>query len=524
MSAQRPRSGPWPRLVGVLLGWALLCAHVGTNQVVFEGRAGGYPVRVFINPPGVVPAQVPILVRVLEGTPDRVLVRAAQWNVGPAGAPPADTAVRVRGDTTAWSQALWLMTASSYAVQVTVEGAAGGGTVVVPLQTRATRVMGMDRALGALLLLLGGALVWGVLAIVRAAAREGSVPPGRTPPPAAPAHDRRAVVVAGAVVALLLAGGGAWWGAEAQDYRRRLDRPLAVDVSLRAAGGVPVLSLALTDDRWLRSDGGDLVPDHGKLLHLFLVHPDGMRTLAHLHPLRTAPDRFETALPPVPPGRYLLFGELLRESGAQYALVDTVLLPAAPARALDAPLPTVPALDPDDAWEADATPAAAGASVPLPDGGVARLFVEGARPGEAPRAAAEARLRVEVRGADGAPASLLPYMGMAGHAMVVRRDGTVFMHLHPAGMASMAAQARLATRMAAPDAPSPPRSANAAAHAAHGGDAHGGDAAGTVAFPVAFPSPGAYRVFVQLRRGGVARDGVQRGGVETLAFDVTVAG
>ena len=69
-------------LACVALGWLVATAHVGTNQVVFEGRAGGYPVRVMINPPGVVPAQVPIMVRVLEGTPTRVTVRAAQWNVG----------------------------------------------------------------------------------------------------------------------------------------------------------------------------------------------------------------------------------------------------------------------------------------------------------------------------------------------------------------------------------------------------------------------------------------------------------
>lgn len=69
------------RSTAVCVLWILLAAHVGTNMVVFEGRAGGYPVRVIIRPQGVVPAQVPIVVRVLGGTPSRVTVRAAQWNV-----------------------------------------------------------------------------------------------------------------------------------------------------------------------------------------------------------------------------------------------------------------------------------------------------------------------------------------------------------------------------------------------------------------------------------------------------------
>ena len=45
-------------LGGVLLAFVLLSGHIGTNQVVFEGQAGGYPVRVLINPPGVVPAVI----------------------------------------------------------------------------------------------------------------------------------------------------------------------------------------------------------------------------------------------------------------------------------------------------------------------------------------------------------------------------------------------------------------------------------------------------------------------------------
>ena len=111
-------------LGSALLAFVLLSAHIGTNQVVFEGQAGGYPVRVLITPPGVVPAQVPITVRVLRGTPTRVTVRAAQWNVGTKGAPPAEDAAVVPGDPGVWAHDLWIMTASSYAVYVAVEGPA----------------------------------------------------------------------------------------------------------------------------------------------------------------------------------------------------------------------------------------------------------------------------------------------------------------------------------------------------------------------------------------------------------------
>src|SRR6185369_17911250 len=43
----------------------------------------------------------------------------------------------------------------------------------------------------------------------------------------------------------------------------------------------------------------------------------------------------------------------------------------------------------------------------------------------------ETSLRFLVFAPDGQPASLQPYMGMAGHCVVRRSDGAVFTHLHP---------------------------------------------------------------------------------------------
>ena len=55
---------------------------------------------------------------------------------------------------------------------------------------------------------------------------------------------------------------------------------------------------------------------------------------------------------------------------------------------------------------------------------------------------ADMTMRFVVREADGTPASLEPYMGMMSHAAVTLDDGSVFIHLHPAGTISLAAKAR----------------------------------------------------------------------------------
>ncbi len=87
-------------------------------------------------------------------------------------------------------------------------------------------------------------------------------------------------------------------------------------------------------------------------------------------------------------------------------------------------------------------------------------------------------------------------MGMAGHAMIVARDFSVFAHVHPTGSVPMAALALV-------DGAAP------VDHAKH----HGMIFPPRVRFPCVFPKPGDYRVFVQIK---------ENGRVETAAFDVSV--
>jgi hypothetical protein len=511
-------------LGSTLLAVVLLSGHIGTNQVVFEGQAGGYPVRVLINPPGVVPAQVPITVRVLSGTPTRVTVRAAQWNVGTQGAPPAEDAALVPGDAGVWAHDLWIMTASIYAVYVAVEGPAGSGTVVVPMQTSATRTLGMERGMGAVLIALGTLLVAGMLTIIGAAVREGPVAPGHSPPPARVRGGRMAMASGAALIALALFGGSAWWDVEDRAYQRRLLKPIAMQASVRLVDAERVLTMAITDSLWLTNRFAPVMPDHGKLMHLFLIRADGTdqeSALAHLHPLRVHADTFVTRVPPMPAGRYLLFGDLLLQNGAQRTLVDTIDVPVAPvvpgedgAAAAEVSSAVLPALDADDAWSA-VTPVSLGAAYRLASGGMLVLTAD-ARVD----AGRDLRLVVTVTNADGSPSMLEPYMGMGGHAMVLRRDAGVFMHLHPMGTASMTAQAQLMRRERGDtalldsaqiaDLMATTEMAAAAPHAMAGMTAAEPTA---LAFPFAFPTAGAYRVFVQVRRNGA---------VETAAFDVTV--
>ena len=127
------------------------------------------------------------------------------------------------------------------------------------------------------------------------------------------------------------------------------------------------------------------------------------------------------------------------------------------------------------------------------------------------RAGQEAPLRFTVSAPDGRPAALEPYMGMAAHAMITRDDGAVFVHLHPAGTISLAAQQTFLLRQ--PGDTTPGALGKRLQTDMGRGEMEGGRS-GEVSFPYAFPKPGHYRIWVQVKRAGR---------ILTGAFDADVA-
>jgi hypothetical protein len=506
--AVRRRAARLAALAGIALAAS---AHVGSPDTYFEGDAGPYPVRVIVRNPGVVPGLAQITVRLL-GPRDvgRVLVLPVFWDPKIVLRPPPDVAQRVPGDSTLFSAALWLMLRGPYSVEVTVEGDAGSGTVLVPVLAIATRRLALQRPLGLALLALGALLVTGALTIVGAAVRESVLEPG-----AAPDHPRRVrariAMGAGAVVlALALGGGRAWWNAVDADYRTGLSQSFRASAAVRAAGARQVLRLAIDDTTGSAEQPAwsPLIPDHGHLMHLFLVRDSALDAFAHLHPVPLDSATFEADLPPLVPGRYRVYADIVRESGFAQTFTATVTLPvqAGAHRATDTDDAWVLATGQGEATSGRVTSPLADGSIMIWERGETELVVDDDRP-----------LRFEVLAPDGTPATLEPYMGMVGHAMLTRDDGAVFVHLHPAGTISLAAQQAFLVRAPGDTVPGAlgvrlaERERDARMHAAHPGAARLMPHA--MSFPYAFPQPGRYRLWVQVKRDGRILTGV---------FDATV--
>ena len=483
----------WSELLvatGVLL---VASAHVGSPDSFFEGDAGPYRIRVIVRPPGVVPGRADITVRLLSGAGLRsVLVLPLHGGRPTAQDPPPDSAQRVPGASDLYDAQLWLMDAGAYSIRVDVAGAAGAGMVLVPVNSIATRRLGFDTPLAIGLLGLGAFLFVGAITIVGAAVRESVLAPGVEPDATRRRRSWWIRLIVVPVLVLALFAGKKWWDRDDAAHTASLYRPMDVKTTI-AAGPAHLLTLVITDSEWLGRRFAPLIPDHGKLMHLFLVRDD-LTALAHLHPLMLDSSTFRTSLPPLPPGRYRLYGDIVQENGFTQTLLDSVTLAGTG--------DVWRAGDPDDSWWMSRQLSAVSSqrsAASLEDGSTMTWERDSVLV-----AGRDMELRFIVRGRDGRPVTLEPYMGMLSHAVITRDDGSVFVHLHPSGTISVASQLAytlrqagdtvrgvLATRITAAE-----RTGATMMSMGMEGDP------GTVTLPYAFPKPGRYRVWVQVKVKG----------------------
>lgn len=349
----------------------------------------------------------------------------------------------------------------------------------------------------------------GLVTIVGASYREGGLPPGAAPSDGKRRRARNAMIATTLIAGAALFGGWQWWNAEDASYERSMYRPFPARATVTADGGINRIVVAIedsgwvhrADSAWLRRAGGGawspLVEDHGKIMHLFLVRDD-MAAFAHLHPQTTDSVSFIAELPSLPDGKYRVFAEIVHESGFNHTLVSSVDIKLAPSPVISR--------DADDSWY-EGNAAATGSASAL-GGGSTITWERSAEPVIAGRPAG---LRFLLKDAEGKPQPFEPYMGMAAHAVVQRDDGSVFIHLHPAGTFSMASQMAFEMRQPGDTVRGQLGKRITAAEMSGHRDAPLMD--GAVSFPYAFPKPGNYRIWIQVKVNGR---------VETGAFDARV--
>jgi len=502
----RSRSFAVLRTTGIVALIALTSAHIGSRDTFFQGKAGPYEVNVRVFPPDAVPGIAWAYVRTAESDIDSIRVRPVYWKAGEKGAPPAERADTVPGQKGLYAQKMWLMSRGSYTIAVDVHGKRGVGQVAVPVMALATTRLGLSLPFALMLAAFGIILFFGLVSIVRAAASDSLVDPAVVPNNLDRRRGSLGAVIAAPILLVLIFAGARWWRGEDSSYDQTIYKPLAAEATVVSGPLGHTLRLAIRDTSGQNLLRDSLMPDHGKLMHLFMVKTQSMSSFAHLHPARDRNGVFVTAIPALPEGRYHVFGDFVLETGASYTVTTDVEVPA--------PVMDVTS-DPDDSWiyAAFGVPAAKGARSELaPD---LALQWESA---DSIVAGRDVVLDFTVRGPRNTVVTVEPYLGMAAHAVVIREDASVFVHLHPMGSMSMATMQAFELRnrgdttadgrlMLSRDSMASMKSPGASRRVKEP------EFDGHFSFPFAFPNAGRYRLWVQVKKGGR---------VYTADYEVTV--
>jgi len=491
----------------ILLASTLVHAHVGSADVYYESDAGPYHLFVTIRLPQVIPGIAEMQVR--SASPDVQTIQVVLLRLtGPGSNLPSipDVAQRSKDDPQFFVSHLWLMEFGALQVRIEADGSKGKAELSIPVASFARQSLPMGRGLRGLGTFFLVFLTLSVVPIVGAIVREGSVPPGETPQASNRRRSRVVMVIALIVAVGILYLNRALWNVEAATYERNVDllKPPRAETTLQDGNRllvirpaaqlmVPVAGLGRTV-REVKMD--EVIPDHGHVMHLFLISLPGMERMWHLHPDRADGSAFAERLPAMPAGQYEVFADIVDKNGFPWTLVGNLELPQINGTAL---------VGDDSDWEGPrlTSPLSETTLAQLPDG--ARMVWER---GDGPlKANVPASLKFRVEEKDGSRArDLEPYMGMAAHAEIVCSDLSVFAHIHPNGSVSMAA---LDLAQAGLMAQSPTGASGMAMERARSS----GPLPPEFKFPYGFPHPGDYRVFVQIKRSGQ---------VQTAAFDARV--
>ena len=535
--------------------WTGFSSHVGSPGVIFEGMLGPYRIMATVNPPDVIPG-IALVTVILPENPNDISLEAkpVYWSAGLSGTPVSDPLLPVEGEVGKYELELWFMGVGASSVQLILNRGTEVFETTIPVMALPTAQKDMPVNLGLILSGLGLFLVVLMVTIIASAMSDSLRSPGVPREKSGNARKTKGVVIGTVCMLLILWGGKSWWDNEADSYLRNIYTPIAGNARVEFSDQGNFLELTIDKEQlqWGSTvrKMSYIVPDHGKLMHLFLIRKGDLDVFAHLHPQRIDSLHFRSLVPDLPTGDYHVFADFTRFTGFSETIVSELTLPEKePFRLISdqevslgrddsflissktSSQPTSNLLDVD--FLVCGKP---GMRIDLAGGYGAMWQSET----EDYKAGKLYSLDFELFDADGNPANLEPYLGMMGHAVAMKYDGSVYIHLHPTGNYSMGSQEMLLERFASGKTgfgqlPTgitfmdsvdqvislmdqlPPEERD---RLLMGGETHQmpddpeHEGHQMVSFPYAFPESGDYRIWIQVKIDGRILNG---------AFDVTVS-
>ncbi|WP_373495706.1 hypothetical protein [Aquiflexum sp.] len=536
----------------LLIGSLAFSSHVGSPGVIYEGLLGEYRILANVNPPDVIPGIALVTVIIPENPEGITLeVRPVYWSAGLKGTPVADPMLPVNGEPGKYEGELWFMAGGTSSVQVILKENGETFDTIIPIMAMPTAQKDMPLELGIPLTILGILLVILMVTILASAMGDSIREPGQERSKKANRKKQIGMVIGIAVVGLIIRGGKSWWDAEANMYRSSLYKPFEAKSFFQqeSDGDYMLMKIDSTvlDYGRITRKLSYMVPDHGKLMHLFLIRKGDLDVFAHIHPQRIDTLNYKVKLPPLPGGDYHVFADITRYTGFSETIVSDLTIPDRKDFNLVSNQEVILGRDDTYTFSNPVTNKVStldgdimvcgkpGIKTDLPGGYTAIWETETGKFD----AGKLYNLDFALFGQAGEPAKLEPYLGMMGHAVVLKHDGSVYIHLHPTGNYSMGSQQMLLERFETgkigftnlptvhsfpdsidrviefldqlPDAERDSLLMGDMSHWEWTDEEH--EEHSMVRFPYAFPQEGNYRIWIQVKIDGRIVNG---------AFDVEV--
>lgn len=401
---------------------SILHADIGHNNVVYEGKAGDIPIRVFVTLPGVVPGLADISIKVFADDINKVTIQPIKKDKDrKSKSPPPDIAKRVKGEKNMFSAQLWLMDFGSYSLDIRLYQNQDVYRASIPVNSIASKVIVMSQGTSILLFILCSILFFGAVNIIRVAYKDSTELPGDNP-------DNRKIVKSYIVTFLsliilstIIYTGKNWWDKIDISYQNNIFQSLENEIQILDNGKEKFMSIEIVDKLWQQNRMSDIIPDHGKIMHIYLISKN-YETLAHIHPSRTKnDDTFIVKMPPVNFGTYFLYMDVTHATGFSHTMINKIEYKKE--NTIFTKSINNIERDLDDSWVLNSK----------------ENRIRWKNKKQFYKSGNDINLEFQVL-KNGKPAVLEPYINMGGHAALLKKDQTVFVHIHPVGTISMASQ------------------------------------------------------------------------------------
>ena len=397
----------------------IISAHIGLRYTIFEQKNRNIPFIVYLKAPKSAPGFVDISFKLLEKNSDRISVYIAKKNsVNISFEKSSVIAIPVNGEEKTYSAKIMLDEYGTYIINAEIEKNGLIEISAIPINFFATNVTSLEgKNIFIFSILTIIFLILSILILINAFTYNKKYKFKKDRKSNFKLRPYYALDIFFFILLFAYVGKN-WLNERSINMGQQNFFGLKNNVKIVDNGTNNIIEIEIVDKLWIDNKISDLIPDHGKIMHLYMISDD-FEYLAHLHPVRLKNKNiFYAIMPTLNENVYSLYMDITHQTGFSHTMTNSInyIRKKIPRDVTIAN----PIRDPDDSW--------------TEAGGDIKVTWENKQIIYEPEKDIPMKFKISK---DGQPLEIETYMGMAAHAALLKADKSIFAHLHPTGTINM---------------------------------------------------------------------------------------